>query len=74
VVAEVREELIELVAAGRSAVLLHGLWMRKEREERSGRTSSRRPEAAHGSCTSPCPGRNCCAASKHVTSRKTATH
>lgn len=33
VVAEVREELIELVAAGRSAVLDHGLWTRKERGE-----------------------------------------
>jgi predicted kinase len=33
VVAEVREELIELVAAGRSAVLDHGLWTRKERDE-----------------------------------------
>ncbi len=33
VVAEVRDELIGLVAAGRSAVLDHGLWTHKEREE-----------------------------------------
>ncbi|NGO45110.1 AAA family ATPase [Streptomyces sp. YC419] len=33
VVAEVRNELVDLVAAGRSAVLDHGLWTRKERDE-----------------------------------------
>ncbi|MEU6603706.1 ATP-binding protein [Streptomyces shenzhenensis] len=33
VVAEVREELGELIAAGHSAVLDHGLWTRKERDE-----------------------------------------
>jgi predicted kinase len=33
VVAEVREELVALIAAGRDAVLDHGLWLRSEREE-----------------------------------------
>lgn len=33
VVAEVREELVELIAAGRDAVLDHGLWLRSDREE-----------------------------------------
>ncbi|PJM94069.1 hypothetical protein CG719_20870 [Streptomyces sp. CB01373] len=33
VVAEVREELVDLVAAGRDAVLDHGLWLRSAREE-----------------------------------------
>jgi predicted kinase len=33
VVAEVRDELIDLVSAGRCAVLDHGLWTRKERDE-----------------------------------------
>lgn len=32
VVAEVRERLVELVAAGRDAVLDHGLWLRSARE------------------------------------------
>ncbi|MEU6381658.1 ATP-binding protein [Streptomyces sp. NPDC046909] len=32
-VAEVREELVKLIAAGRDAVLDHGLWLRTEREE-----------------------------------------
>lgn len=33
VVAEVRKELVSLVAAGRNAVLDHGLWLRSDREE-----------------------------------------
>ncbi|MFF3740990.1 AAA family ATPase [Streptomyces sp. NPDC002566] len=33
VVAEVREELVALVAAGRDVVLDHGLWMGSDREE-----------------------------------------
>ncbi|MFF3654898.1 AAA family ATPase [Streptomyces olivochromogenes] len=33
VVAEVRERLAELVAAGRDVVLDHGLWLRSDREE-----------------------------------------
>jgi predicted kinase len=33
VVAEVRDELVDLVAAGRDAVLDHGLWLRSDREE-----------------------------------------
>ncbi|MFJ9893600.1 ATP-binding protein [Streptomyces sp. NPDC091280] len=33
VVAEVREELVALVAAGRDVVLDHGLWLRSDREE-----------------------------------------
>ncbi|MHC5905294.1 AAA family ATPase [Streptomyces sp. S6] len=33
VVAEVRRELVELVKAGRSVVVDHGLWRRKERED-----------------------------------------
>lgn len=33
VVAEVRERLVELVDAGRDAVLDHGLWLRSAREE-----------------------------------------
>ncbi|MFD7055562.1 ATP-binding protein [Streptomyces mirabilis] len=33
VVAEVREELVGLIAAGRDAVLDHGLWLRSDREE-----------------------------------------
>ncbi|WP_246561707.1 AAA family ATPase [Streptomyces roseirectus] len=33
VVAEVRQELVELVRAGRSVVVDHGLWRRKERED-----------------------------------------
>lgn len=33
VVAEVRERLVEVVAAGRDAVLDHGLWLRSAREE-----------------------------------------
>ncbi|MFM9447224.1 AAA family ATPase [Streptomyces acidiscabies] len=32
-VAEVRRELVELVTAGRSVVVDHGLWRRKERED-----------------------------------------
>ncbi len=33
VVAEVREELVALVAGGRDVVLDHGLWLRSDREE-----------------------------------------
>ncbi|QDO13999.1 ATP-binding protein [Streptomyces sp. S1D4-23] len=33
VVAEVRERLVDLIAAGRNAVLDHGLWLRSDREE-----------------------------------------
>lgn len=33
VVAEVREELVDLIAAGRDVVLDHGLWLRSDREE-----------------------------------------
>jgi len=33
VVAEVREELVDLIAAGRNVVLDHGLWLRSDREE-----------------------------------------
>ncbi|MEU0823201.1 AAA family ATPase [Streptomyces mirabilis] len=33
VVAEVREELVGLIVAGRDAVLDHGLWLRSDREE-----------------------------------------
>jgi predicted kinase len=33
VVAEVREELVDLIAAGRDAVLDHGLWLHSDREE-----------------------------------------
>lgn len=33
VVAKVREELVDLIAAGRDAVLDHGLWLRSDREE-----------------------------------------
>lgn len=33
VVAEVREELVTLIAAGRDTVLDHGLWLRSDREE-----------------------------------------
>ncbi|MEU6460094.1 ATP-binding protein [Streptomyces sp. NPDC047065] len=33
VVAEVRKELVELIAAGRDAVVDHGLWLRSDREE-----------------------------------------
>ncbi|MET8945426.1 ATP-binding protein [Streptomyces sp. NPDC004542] len=33
VIAEIREELVGLIAAGRDAVLDHGLWLRSDREE-----------------------------------------
>ena len=33
VVAEVREELVALITAGRDTVLDHGLWLRSDREE-----------------------------------------